>query len=94
MKKTILAATTSLLLLGSAMASANDGKADDKLVFEIDGSTPMTATEISDTRGEAVLKAGLKCKWKVICKPYIYTAYERVTGYDRNGRRYTYTRNH
>lgn len=90
---TLIAAAA--LSAASSLAMADEANSNANLTFELPaGAEGMTLEEISDTRGEAVLKAGLKCKWKVICKPYLYTVYERSTYTDRYGNRRTYTRNH
>ena len=88
-------AAAAVLSAASSFALADDANPNAKLTFELPaGAQGMTLEEISDTRGEAVLKAGLKCMWKVICKPYLYTSYETRSYTDRYGTRRTYTRNH
>jgi len=95
MKNPLLVIAAAAVFSVASTAAMADANANQPLTFELPaGAQGMTMDEISDTRGEAVLRAGFKCKWKVVCKPYIYTVYEKRTYTDRNGTRRTYTRNH
>ena len=101
-KQMLIAMTAAAISFGATFAQAGDELAPPSIslgnaVVDLapEGSTAMTADELADTRGEAVLVWKKKCVFWKACTFVPTVKYVRYTSKNsRTGHSYTYTRNH